>query len=154
MRVGYESWTEYFRDSVLRHYALRSPSAAHDAIGGLQGSDSNTLIKPIVRPFESNCCYFQARQEQAPRVRHVILLLYGESNVAQIIGIQLMPYSQNHIVWCINFTPSFYCTDCTDKTMGSKGGPCVPVVDLSAFVLSTDIEERKKTARVLAELSS
>ena len=35
--------------------------------------------------------------------------------------------------------------------MDAKGGPCVPVVDLSAFVSDTDIEERKKTARVLAE---
>ena len=35
--------------------------------------------------------------------------------------------------------------------MGSKGGPCVPEVDLSAFISNTDIEQRKKTARLLAE---
>ena len=35
--------------------------------------------------------------------------------------------------------------------MGSKGGPSVPEVDLSVFVSDTDIEERKKTARVPVE---
>ena len=35
--------------------------------------------------------------------------------------------------------------------MGSKGGSCVPVVDLSAFTYRADIEQRQKTARVLAE---
>ena len=35
--------------------------------------------------------------------------------------------------------------------MGSKGDPCVPVVDLSAFFSNACIEERKKTARILAE---
>ena len=35
--------------------------------------------------------------------------------------------------------------------MSSKGDPCIPVVDLSAFSSNTDIEERKKTAIVLAQ---
>ena len=34
--------------------------------------------------------------------------------------------------------------------MGSKGGSCVPVVDLSAFTYGVAPEPREKTARVLA----
>ena len=37
------------------------------------------------------------------------------------------------------------------KTMGSKGGFCVQVVDLSAFIYGEDLEQREKTARVLAD---
>ena len=35
--------------------------------------------------------------------------------------------------------------------MGSKGGFCVPVMDLSAFTHGEDLGQREKTARVLAE---
>lgn len=35
--------------------------------------------------------------------------------------------------------------------MASKGGACVPVLDLSAFTCGADLGQREKTARVLAE---
>ena len=35
--------------------------------------------------------------------------------------------------------------------MGSKGDPCVPIVDFSAFIHGVDTKQRQKTARVLAE---
>lgn len=35
--------------------------------------------------------------------------------------------------------------------MGSNGGSCVPVVDLSAFRDGEDLEQREKTARLMAE---
>ena len=38
--------------------------------------------------------HYHARQEQAPRIRHVTLLLHGESNAAKIIDKQMVPYSQ------------------------------------------------------------
>ena len=79
---------------------------------------------------------------------------YYCANAAKIIDEELIPYypiRRSHFVWCISFTLSFSCTDFTVKTMGSKGGSCVPVVDLSAFTSSVDIEQRKKTAKLLAE---
>ncbi len=38
--------------------------------------------------------------------------------------------------------------------MGSKGGPCVPIVDLSAFTYGANLAQREKTARALAECCS
>ena len=35
--------------------------------------------------------------------------------------------------------------------MGSTGASCVPVVDLSTFTYGADVEQRERTARVLAE---